>query len=553
MADSTATARASLDALAERILDAHYEAHPEEARFGGLHAYDGRLPDIGEGGIARRAEELEGALEELDSIDSAALDPDRTLDWRVLRAACRRELVGIRDLRLWSRNPLVALDQIDLTRYLIGDHAPRGDRAAALCLHLKGIPRALDQIRSQLEPVLDRTITSTARRLVRGFVLFVEGELGDALTDAHGDDAMLRRALLQARQQAAEAGREFIAFLEDRLAESRPDVFPLGPEVFAKRLATAEGIDTDPDRLLEIGERDLERNQRDLRETARAIDPRAEPKDLIRRLSTEAPEARGLVDAARDVLEDLRRWVAQREIVSIPSSIECHVAETPPYRSFAFSMLDGPGALTVQREPGTFYVTPPRPEWDESTAEDWLREFCRPELILKAVYRVWPGHFLHGLHLRRNPSRVVRTFRSSSSAEAWADYAVEMTVEAGYGDGDPALRLFQLRGAVVRNVRLITAIRMHTRGMTVDEAHRLFRGEADLSEAAARTEAVRGTFDPGAVRYTLGKRMLVKLRDDLRAARGSGYSDRAFHDEFLYWGMVPIPIVRDRILAGNPS
>ena len=117
----------------------------------------------------------------------------------------------------------------------------------------------------------------------------------------------------------------------------------------------------------------------------------------------------------------------------------------------------------------------------------------------------------------------------------------------------PVFEMVQLADALVRDVRLLVAIGLHTGELSVDEATDMFRRDALLSDEAARTEAERGTFDPGAVRYTLGKRMLVKLRDDLRVTQGGEYSDRAFHDEFLYWGMVPIPIVRARILAGNPG
>jgi uncharacterized protein (DUF885 family) len=69
-----------------------------------------------------------------------------------------------------------------------------------------------------------------------------------------------------------------------------------------------------------------------------------------------------------------------------------------------------------------------------------------------------------------------------------------------------------------------------------------------MEEHPARQEALRGTFDPGYLNYTLGKLMLLKLRQDWRRQEGSAYTLRRFHDTALSWGAPPVPLLRAAML-----
>jgi uncharacterized protein (DUF885 family) len=143
---------------------------------------------------------------------------------------------------------------------------------------------------------------------------------------------------------------------------------------------------------------------------------------------------------------------------------------------------------------------------------------------------------------------VAKIFSAYSFWEAWAHYCEQMMLEQGYRADDDKLRLAQLGEALVRNVRYVCAIQMHTLGLTVDEATQRFIEDAFMEEAPARAEAVRGTFDPQYLNYTLGKLMLLKLRDDYRVEQGKAYDLKTFHDAFLAWGGPPVPYVRRLIL-----
>jgi uncharacterized protein (DUF885 family) len=552
MADRIAPSTAPFTDLSERCLVAHYEAHPDLARVAGLRLYDARLPELGAGSLARRVRELDGFLAELRSLSPESLErlgEVERVEHRVLVGAAEHERFRITEQRVWNRDPVAWLDRLDVGDYLALDTAPLADRAAALARQLEGVPRFLDDAREQLDAELDATVVRVAIGLFDGFRSFLENELAEVFEEAHGGDLDYRRVLLQSRLSAAEAVRGFLGFLEGRLDAARPDAFAIGPDTFRRLLATGEGIDVDPDRLLELGRQDLERNREALVETAREIDPTASPRALVERLSSRHPAADEVVEVTRRGLDALRRFVVERDLVTVPSDTECRVRATPPYLAHALAMMDGPGALAEEEHAGIYSVTLPRPGWDATRTEEWLRGFCTPERTLTSIHEAWPGHFLQALHVRRCPSRVLRTFESYSAVEAWAHYAEEMMVEEGLGADDPALRLFQRKAALVRDVRLVASVEMHTRGMSVGRAADRFREEALLSPAGARAEAERVTFDPGVCNYTLGKLMLRKLRDDLRSRDPGSFSLRAFHDEFLAWAAIPVPWVRERLLG----
>jgi uncharacterized protein (DUF885 family) len=140
-------------------------------------------------------------------------------------------------------------------------------------------------------------------------------------------------------------------------------------------------------------------------------------------------------------------------------------------------------------------------------------------------------------------------------AEGWAHYCEEMMADQGLAGGDPALRIAQIRDALLRDVRLLSSIGLHTHGMSVADSEKMFREQAFQDAGNARQQSTRGTYDPGYLNYTLGKLMIKKLRADWLAKKNlpAGSDEkaqwRAFHDQFLSYGGPPVPLVRREMLG----
>jgi uncharacterized protein (DUF885 family) len=103
---------------------------------------------------------------------------------------------------------------------------------------------------------------------------------------------------------------------------------------------------------------------------------------------------------------------------------------------------------------------------------------------------------------------------------------------------------------LIRLVRFIVSIKLHTEDLSVEQGVRLFRDRAYLEESTARREAERGTFDPTYLVYSVGKLMLQKLRRDVEASRGDKFSLRSFHDALLKQGNATFAVHR-RLMLGD--
>jgi uncharacterized protein (DUF885 family) len=153
------------------------------------------------------------------------------------------------------------------------------------------------------------------------------------------------------------------------------------------------------------------------------------------------------------------------------------------------------------------------------------------------------------LHANRSASKLGQVFGDYAFNEGWAHYTEQLVWDAGLGSGNPETHIGQLTEALLRNVRFLSAIGLHTKHMTVEQSEQMFRQSAFQDPGNARQQAARGTFDPAYLNYTLGKLMIQKLRDDWTASRGGRNAWLQFHDQFLSFGAPAIPLVRAAMLG----
>jgi uncharacterized protein (DUF885 family) len=550
MSAADASPSASLAQLAEAYLTALFEAHPTMAAGLGLHEYDGRMPDPGEPARARRTAGLRDLRARLGAIPRAVLDLDDAHDHTLLAHAIDEELFELEQLREFERNPLAFSGPLDVSGYIKRGYAPVERRVRALTEHLRQVPRYLAAARETLCRPVPRPFLDTALEVYGGTAQFQETDLRQAVRAV--PNVALRDQFDQANDGAIAALRLFMRHLEEVARPRASEEFQLGEERFLTMLRLGEMVDLPIARLLEIGEADLARNQARLRDACNRLAPGRAVRDVLMDQAQHHPPADRLLADAEAVLEDLRAFVEARGLVSIPAAGRCRVEATPPFARWTFAMMDTAGPFETAAE-SFYYVTLPDPGWTPEQTEEWLRKFDYATLRDVGIHEVYPGHYAHFLHVRAVPRKLRRVLTSYSFVEGWAHYCEEMMLDAGYGAGDPHLRLAQLSEALLRNVRFLVSIQMHTRGLSNEAAARMFVEAAHMDPLPADREAVRGTFDPGYLNYTLGKLMVTKLRADLERDLGGGFSLREFHDGLMALGAPPLPLARRRFLPNDPS
>jgi uncharacterized protein (DUF885 family) len=251
---------------------------------------------------------------------------------------------------------------------------------------------------------------------------------------------------------------------------------------------------------------------------------------------------------ARKQLGDLKAFILEKKVVTIPGTEEAKVAEAPAYRRWNFAYINIPGPYE-KGLPSIYYIAPPDPAWSQKEKDAYVPGVG--SLLFTSAHEVWPGHFLQFLHANRSSSKLGQLFVGYAFAEGWAHYTEEMMWEAGLGNGEAEMHIGQLLEALLRNVRFVSAIEMHTGKMTVEESEKMFLEQGYQDAGNARQQAARGTFDPAYLNYTMGKLMIRKLRADWTASRGGKQAWQSFHDEFLKYGGPPIPLVRKAMLPGD--
>ncbi len=522
------------------VIDDYYRYNPEEAVDAGLHDYDGQISDLSLAALGDYAAWIDSVIAEARSYSD--LEGLEAFERDYLTTALGGELFWLRESGRMTSNPLAYAGAIGISVYVDRDYAPLEQRLAAYTRYMEQVPGLLAQMRENLEPPLPAPYVEMGYRVFSGLAEYLSTTVPAIFAPVENEQ--LQRRFAAANDAAIEAISQSITWL-DGLRDTATDDYALGAEKFLRMLKSNEGVDITLAELKAAGQRDLDRNLAMLHEACAEFAPGESTEACVAKVSANKPEG-GAVAGARRQLPEIKQFVIDNGLASIPGTEEALVDEAPPHRRFNFAYINIPGPFE-KGLPSTYYIAPPDPSWSE---EDQLAYIAgETDLLATSVHEVWPGHFLHYLHANRTDVTVGRHFGTYSFSEGWAHYTEQMMVDAGLRGGAPAVRIGQLLNALLRNVRYMSAIGLHTEGMTLEQSQAMFEDKAFQDFGNASQQAYRGTYDPGYLNYTLGKLMINKLRDDWTAGRGGREAWGRFHDEFLSFGAPPIPLVRRQMLG----
>lgn len=531
-----------------------HETHPTLATFDGVHTHDDHLDDLSRPAIDDAVKRLNEFGRRLAAINPDSLTAEEKVDRPWLELSIRARAYELESLRTWERNPHHYADLIaaSLASQALFDYAEPTDRARRIVSRLKQVPGLLQAARTNVrEPA--GIFVKTAIETLKGTIRFIDVDLPRAFRMV--DDLNVLSDLADAATDAGDSLRRCVQHLQDEVAPQARGSFRLGRERFEQKLRLEEGLDLSSEKLLAIAERELEATAEEFRRTASRLNG-GDPVAAWQKVKDDHPEPGQLVREVSKQLADLRAFLEQRDLVTIPDGDRLAVGATPDFYRWTFASLWAPGPFETRASLAHYYITDADPSSPPDRQREHMRDYNRALLWAISTHEAYPGHFLHFLHLKKvaSPARKSLMFASTSFVEGWAHYAEHLMTEEGFGKENPSIRLGQLAESLVRLCRLIVGIRLHTEDLSVEQGVRIFREKALLEEGAARREAERGTFDPGYVVYALGKLMLLKLRDDAKAS-GGRFSLKDFHDRLLGGGVLPVGFHRQVMLgaAAGPS
>ena len=549
--------------LAEEFLAGHLAWRPGAGVALGLHEYDGKSTDYSRASLAAELDRLKLFERRLLQFDTAPLLSQTFHDHRLLLSAIQKEIFKFEDRQVFTHNPMTYAGALNVLIYVKRDFAPFEQRVRSLITILEQAPQLFAAARANLAEDLVKPFVETAIEVAGGSADFLGKDLVEALKPLQ--DPELRARFNAANTRAIAEVRGYAAWLKETRLPQAHDRYALGRQKYGKMLREGEFISLTPERLLELGLRELKKEQAAFAEAAKKIDPTKKPIDVFKAIQKDHPTAENLIPDTKKNLEAIRQFLIDHRIITIPSEVRARVEETPQFdRATSFASMDTPGPFETKATEAYYYVTPTEKEWPEAQKEEWLTAFNYYTTDVVSIHEAYPGHYLQFLCLNASPANRLRKILDSYAfIEGWAHYTELMMLDEGfpYGPGasltpEQALRtakyrLAQSDEALLRLCRLCVSIQMHCQGMTVDAGTKFFQDHCYYEEKPARQEALRGTYDPEYLYYTLGKLQILKLREDYQKQEGPGYSLQRFHDEMLRHGMPPVRLLRERMLKNQ--
>jgi uncharacterized protein (DUF885 family) len=538
-------------ALAQEYFSALFRANPVEATATGIHAYDAQLGSYGAADYAAEIARDHRYLDQLATIDPAAMTPRGGLDRRMLEMSLRDDLLLNEHMQLWKHQPDGYVQTADSAVFLLisRNFAPATVRLRDAIAREEQLPALYAQARANLTAV-DKDTAELALDDANGSVELFATTVPHAFAGV--GDAATRARFRHATAVAVAETRAFARYLRGWVAHPK-GTYAIGAANYSARLADEEGISMPLDRYLAIGERALAQTHAQMVATAKRIDPHATTEAVLERLYRVHPSSAHLLGAAQADLVRLRAFLIARHIIDLPPDANIKVTPTPPFlRATTEASMDSPGPLEAVATRAYYNVTPVDPRDPPKVQEQYLEAFNDFERPIVSAHEVYPGHYTNFMidkHLPLTLSEKLLT--ATSFVEGWAHYDEQMVVDEGWGNGDPRVRLMQLREAIWRNARYVAGVKMHTQGMTVAQATRFFQTQAFLDPANARAEARRGTQDATYGYYTLGKLAIFKLRADYKKKLGAAYSLARFHRDLLQYGDPALPLLRPLLLGAD--
>ena len=543
------TGNQAFDEVARSCLEDLYQRQPTWATYLGIHKHNDRIEDYSRKAVDDAVVSARSFRERIAKIDAASLSPERQLDRLQLLQAIDSRLLTLEVLRPWAVDPDSYSSGLTRTAYIMikRTFAPPEERLRQLIAREKAMPAALAEARTNLQNP-PRVYTEIAIEQMDGNRGFFETAVASAFPTV--TDKALLAEFKQANDAVIAAMAGYKKWLQEDLLPRSNGTFAIGEETFRKKLAADEMIDVPLDDLLRIAETDLRKNQAAFAETARRIDPKRTPAAVLETLEVDHPPAEKLLSTTQAELDALARFMTEKRIVTIPRAAPAKVEETPPFlRAITAASMDIPGPFEKVATEAYYNMTLPDPKLSIAEKNEFMTQWYYPAITNVSVHEVWPGHYLQFLYARDFPSDVRKVFGSATNSEGWAHYCEQMVIDEGFHADDPRYRLAQIQDALLRDARFVVGIRLHTKGMTMPEAEAFFVKEGYQSRPSARAETKRGTSDPTYGYYTMGKLMILKLRDDYKAKMGQRFSLQEFHDSFIKLGPLPLPLVRKSMLG----
>jgi uncharacterized protein (DUF885 family) len=538
---------AEIAKAAQAYVDLIVETDPEEATQLGIHTRDAELTDRSAQAVERNLARKERMLTSLrDRFKKPRASMTAQTDLELLTHALAVEIRVARDRKPHARQPDVYFRPLDaIFAMMVRDYAPAAERANNVLARMEKLPTVLAAAKQNVkEP--PKVFTQIGIERAAGAREFLDEQAKPLKKMLPGQSERIDAAIAKAKA----AYVDYKQFLErDVMPRSKGD-YAVGKEHFDFLLRENFFLDEDSDAVLARGKAIFAKTEQQMNELAKKIDPKATSwVPVVAKLKAHHPTADKLLDAYRFEVARVRKFLVDKDAIELPPGDELEVMATPAYlRSIIGSAAYDMPPPFDEGTKGIFFATPIDTSLPPAKQEEMLRENDHGDLVDTAVHEAYPGHHLQHSFARLHPSTIRKVLGSALFAEGWALYSEELLAELGYYTDEE--RMMQLEWTLVRAARVVLDVGLHVKKMTFDEAVKVLTEQVHLERPLALSEVKRYAEHPTQpLSYLTGREMIFKLRERYKKEQADRYTLKAFHEELLSHGTIPVGLIEKEMFS----
>jgi uncharacterized protein (DUF885 family) len=527
---------------------------------------DALLDDLSLEAIARQRDFFSTWRERFRSeAPLSALGPEDAADWQLIDDQIGQNLLEFDKIQNYRHNPTVVVELIGNALFLplTQTYAPLDVRIDQVLSRIQQIPRLLAQVKPYLADS-DPVWIQTAIQENEGNIDLILG----SVTREISAGSQLQTKYDQVAPPAVAALHDFSNWLQlDFSKRPSKDTWRLGQPLYDEKFKLVMETPVTPQQVLADAEQEMKTVRAEMQDLALPMHAQMYPdhadhadlgahdrqnlliSEVLGKISDDHTTREQLQKTIESQLAGIIQFINQKKIVTLSSRDNLKVIPTPPFLRGIYSVAGFHSAppLEPQAE-AEYWVTPIDMQLPADRVESKLREYNNFTLQWLSIHEALPGHYIQFEHLNNIQPERRRLLRSlyanGAYVEGWAEYIAQVMMDEGFLNNDPSFRMVmrKIRLRVISNA--ILDIKMHTMGMTDQQAMDLMTKDAFQTQAEAEGKLQRVKLSSTQLpTYYVGLREWLEFRNKYQAAAGSNFDLRKFHDRVLDEGPLPVPIV----------
>jgi uncharacterized protein (DUF885 family) len=568
--------------LSDQFMKDSLALSPVNASAAGYHTHvdsetgqkielDALLDDLSLESIARQRDFYAAWRERFRSeTPGSSLDPEDAADWQLIDDQIGQNLLEFDKIQNYRHNPTVVVELIGNALFLplTQSYASHDVRIAQVLSRIQQIPRLLDQVKPYLADS-DPVWITTAMQENKGNVDLILGSVAKEIAAG----SQLQTKYDQVAPAAVSALQDFSTWLLLDFGK-RPSKgsWRLGEPLYDEKFKLVMETPVTPQQVLADAEQEMKTVRAEMQDLALPVHTQMYPghgdhadlgvhdrqnlviSEVLGKISDDHTTRDQLQKTIESQLAGIVQFINQKKIVTLSSRDNLKVIPTPPFLRGIYSVAGFHSAppLEPQAE-AEYWVTPIDSQMPADRVESKLREYNNFTLRWLSIHEALPGHYIQFEHLNNIQPERRRLLRSlyanGAYVEGWAEYIAQVMMDEGFLNNDPRFRM------VMRKIRLrvicnaILDIKMHTMGMTDQQAMELMTQDAFQTQAEAEGKLQRVKLSSTQLpTYYVGLREWLEFRHKYQAAAGNNFDMLRFHDRVLDEGPLPVSIVERLIM-----